>query len=367
MFMADVRRNIVRRRQLVRGWPFSPRTTLALFLLSCVVTYAAIIGWQIIIESDNEYLETGAALLTVLVIAGFSICLFRQYRAYRRGLRELRQAHPHPSGEVDDPDLMQLRLYLRHRYGNSLDVDAFLSNNGGLTSQIIDSHVQHYTYSSKGNGSLTLLNDVELGVTRENTTDTVPGNDSVPDSGDSHVTSSDCEENNTLATGTWVGCPTIPAECSVCLMNYIEGDVLSELPCHHIYHRVCVTEWLQLQNACPMCKQVVLVLPQFPHQPPDLSDNASVTSGADNSNSNAGMDMYRTSPTATTESTIAEESRVPDVAELPRPASSRSFPPVLLIPLGQRSADTPMVSTRSPPVGATNHTAPTGSKADNPV
>jgi Ca2+/Na+ antiporter len=45
--------------------------------------------------------------------------------------------------------------------------------------------------------------------------------------------------------------------CSVCLCDYVLGDQLITLPCHHFYHQECITEWLKLRNVCPMCKLVI--------------------------------------------------------------------------------------------------------------
>ena len=34
-----------------------------------------------------------------------------------------------------------------------------------------------------------------------------------------------------------------------------EGDVCAELPCGHVFHRECVTEWLALRPSCPICRE----------------------------------------------------------------------------------------------------------------
>ena len=44
-------------------------------------------------------------------------------------------------------------------------------------------------------------------------------------------------------------------ECSVCMEALEEGDVCAELPCGHVFHRECVTEWLALRPSCPICRE----------------------------------------------------------------------------------------------------------------
>ena len=50
-------------------------------------------------------------------------------------------------------------------------------------------------------------------------------------------------------------------DCSVCLESIIDSnneiestqDIL-ELPCHHLFHRQCVTSWLNIKGNCPVCR-----------------------------------------------------------------------------------------------------------------
>ncbi|GMN67812.1 hypothetical protein TIFTF001_036887 [Ficus carica] len=43
--------------------------------------------------------------------------------------------------------------------------------------------------------------------------------------------------------------------CSVCLEDYIESDVLRLLPdCGHAFHLKCVDPWLRLRPTCPLCR-----------------------------------------------------------------------------------------------------------------
>ena len=308
---------------------------LILFFVFCAVTYGAAISWQMIIESDNEYLETAAALVSVLLIGSVSIYVYRRIRAYRQGLNELRQAHPLSPGEHDDPGSVQLRLYLQQIYGRSVDVDALLSRTGGLSTQIIDTLVRSYTYSSEGKTYLLHANDVELGITRTNTASTSSQHitsgceeihcENVVDS--SSFDSVKCAEEPSFGSAS-LGNSSISTECSVCLMEFKEGDALSELPCRHIYHRSCVTEWLLLQNACPMCKQSLFVLPPAPAREPALGHPHGVNAGTDR----CGLVVDAAIALGCVVAASSEETRAP---ELPQPSSFVHIPasPVLSLPL----------------------------------
>ncbi|NXD28957.1 PJA2 ligase, partial [Spelaeornis formosus] len=51
--------------------------------------------------------------------------------------------------------------------------------------------------------------------------------------------------------------------CTVCCSEYVEGEIITELPCHHFFHKPCVTLWLQRSGTCPVCRHVLApVLPK---------------------------------------------------------------------------------------------------------
>lgn len=42
--------------------------------------------------------------------------------------------------------------------------------------------------------------------------------------------------------------------CSICL-DVARGDLLTPLPCAHIFHNNCIKQWLVMNDECPLCKQ----------------------------------------------------------------------------------------------------------------
>ncbi|XP_010278556.1 PREDICTED: E3 ubiquitin ligase BIG BROTHER [Nelumbo nucifera] len=46
-------------------------------------------------------------------------------------------------------------------------------------------------------------------------------------------------------------------ECVICCMEYKNRDKLTTLPCQHNYHSKCITQWLKMNKACPVCKDEV--------------------------------------------------------------------------------------------------------------
>lgn len=45
------------------------------------------------------------------------------------------------------------------------------------------------------------------------------------------------------------------AQCSICLAEYEEKEMLRIMPsCHHSFHLACIDVWLQKQATCPICR-----------------------------------------------------------------------------------------------------------------
>jgi len=43
-------------------------------------------------------------------------------------------------------------------------------------------------------------------------------------------------------------------ECTICLENFNENEILYELSCKHYYHKDCIDDWLSKKNTCPLCR-----------------------------------------------------------------------------------------------------------------
>ncbi|XP_075749133.1 uncharacterized protein LOC142814335 [Rhipicephalus microplus] len=50
-------------------------------------------------------------------------------------------------------------------------------------------------------------------------------------------------------------------KCSICLMAYRETDTLKQLACGHVFHEICVTQWLRWNRICPVCRTRLVTPP----------------------------------------------------------------------------------------------------------
>ncbi|XP_056393463.1 E3 ubiquitin-protein ligase Praja-2 isoform X2 [Hyla sarda] len=48
--------------------------------------------------------------------------------------------------------------------------------------------------------------------------------------------------------------------CAICCSEYIKDEILTELPCHHLFHKPCVILWLQKSGTCPVCRHILTSL-----------------------------------------------------------------------------------------------------------
>ncbi|KAC9968853.1 hypothetical protein E3N88_45015 [Mikania micrantha] len=63
-----------------------------------------------------------------------------------------------------------------------------------------------------------------------------------------------------------------PCECSVCLVDVEDGDMVRVLPdCKHLFHVNCIDEWFAGHTSCPVCRvPVVAVAVQMQLQPTEV-------------------------------------------------------------------------------------------------
>ena len=45
--------------------------------------------------------------------------------------------------------------------------------------------------------------------------------------------------------------------CCICLENLLDDDIVSNIPCGHYDHLVCISEWAIISNYCPRCKNII--------------------------------------------------------------------------------------------------------------
>ena len=66
---------------------------------------------------------------------------------------------------------------------------------------------------------------------------------------------------------------SLPPEetCVICLNHYGQNDNICKLECDHMFHEVCITDWLIVSMSCPVCRtDVKLEHPST--KPPTVED-----------------------------------------------------------------------------------------------
>jgi len=49
--------------------------------------------------------------------------------------------------------------------------------------------------------------------------------------------------------------PSAPQDCTICLDGLSVKQAVTELPCKHVFHTVCINAWFETQRCCCLCKQ----------------------------------------------------------------------------------------------------------------
>lgn len=47
------------------------------------------------------------------------------------------------------------------------------------------------------------------------------------------------------------------AQCTTCMDTFNLDEEVAQLNCNHIFHKLCITPWLERQKTCPICRQEV--------------------------------------------------------------------------------------------------------------
>ena len=46
-------------------------------------------------------------------------------------------------------------------------------------------------------------------------------------------------------------------QCGICMDTFNQGEKVKRLPCEHIFHTDCMSQWIQTKNNCPFCDQTI--------------------------------------------------------------------------------------------------------------
>ena len=52
--------------------------------------------------------------------------------------------------------------------------------------------------------------------------------------------------------------------CPICLDNFEQNTNLAQLCCNHVFHKECISTWLNYKLNCPLCN-IELPAPEIPH------------------------------------------------------------------------------------------------------
>ncbi|KAI3447033.1 hypothetical protein Pfo_003698 [Paulownia fortunei] len=42
--------------------------------------------------------------------------------------------------------------------------------------------------------------------------------------------------------------------CTVCMEGFRLGGAGKQVPCGHVFHENCISQWLSIHNSCPLCR-----------------------------------------------------------------------------------------------------------------
>lgn len=200
------------------------RKELACFL-SFVCAVVAFRVWILIIAEGDVYYEVGAAVLTAILLLFFCLRIRRC-----RALREEEDGEgPQPLIRVDGLDLS----------GRGLSPDALflLPRSTWKDGQL----VAHRSVDEEVGVTVGPL--VANALSSEGTRGGGIYQD-VDEVGQSSGGNSPSSGLNILAL----------TSCPICLADYVNDDVVLNLPCGHFFHESCGSQWLRRKADCPLCK-----------------------------------------------------------------------------------------------------------------
>lgn len=200
------------------------------FLFYFVFGFVLIRVWILLIESGSVLVESIGGAVTFLLF----VALYMRYRILRLQQEEFEINRNHQ--DVHNPDMALLQAL-------------FSIPRRGISQEIINS-LYCFNYTGRND------QNVNEGNTSPPTS-TRTADDSTAIQADELMLNSvvgDIENGPQNYTESDACC------CSICLAEYVQNERLLMLPCRHVYHQSCVTEWLLGHSQCPLCKQDVLEL-----------------------------------------------------------------------------------------------------------
>ena len=115
--------------------------------------------------------------------------------------------------------------------------DGTLTNVRNIESNYISDELINYTNAQENSSILgnTVSFPNMINVNSNNPVDTEIVNNL--------IVNKQCEEKNSNKR-----------ECAICLDNINNGDTFIILPCIHFFHDICIKNWMNERNTCPICK-----------------------------------------------------------------------------------------------------------------
>ncbi len=44
--------------------------------------------------------------------------------------------------------------------------------------------------------------------------------------------------------------------CIICISGFVMGEIITTLPCSHVFHADCLTTWLMINGVCSLCSRL---------------------------------------------------------------------------------------------------------------
>jgi len=87
-------------------------------------------------------------------------------------------------------------------------------------------------------------------------------------------------------------------QCSVCWDDFKLDETVIQLPCEHIFHKDCITPWLELHATCPVCRKPLNEAAEAHSRQAETEANSERDSNVNNSSSLFGSNSneYNDSP-----------------------------------------------------------------------